>query len=141
LFFNKKSRWTGSTTRRPGGTSVHGGPEDKMAQEFRQSVGSSRIQGHGAHCGCRKKIEGILPVLTAGFGDRGNGEVRPAVKRRRRWQWCSVSGDWGRGEERRRGAASAVQRGGGGVHFIGPGRRWGGSRRRWSFPPCWFRRS
>jgi hypothetical protein len=54
-----------------------------MAPEFRQCVGSSRIQGHGAHRGCRKKIEGILPVLTAGFGDRGNGEVRPAVKRRR----------------------------------------------------------
>jgi hypothetical protein len=35
-----------------------------------------------------------------------------------------VSGDWGRGEERR-GAGSAAQRGRGGVHFIGPGRRWG----------------
>jgi hypothetical protein len=29
-------------------------------------------------------------------------------------------GDWGRGEERRRGAASVVQRGRGGAHFIGP---------------------
>jgi hypothetical protein len=65
-------------------------------------------------------------VLTAGFGDRGNGGVRPAVKRRRRRRWCSVSGDWGHGEERRRGAASAVQRGGGGGAFSRPGRRWGG---------------
>jgi hypothetical protein len=74
----------------------------------------------------QKKIEGILPVLTAGFGDRGNGGVRPAVKRwRRRW-WCSMSGDWGRGEERRRGAASAVQRGGGGGAFYRTGRRWRG---------------
>jgi hypothetical protein len=54
-----------------------------------------------------------LSVLTVGFGDQGNGGVRPAVKRRRRRRWCSVSGDWGRGEERRRGAASAVRRGGG----------------------------
>jgi hypothetical protein len=37
-----------------------------------------------------------------------------------------VLGDWGRGEERRKGAASAVRRGGGGVRFIGPGKRWGG---------------
>jgi hypothetical protein len=29
-----------------------------------------------------KKIEGILPVLTTGFGDRGNGEVRLVVNRR-----------------------------------------------------------
>jgi hypothetical protein len=62
-------------------------------------------------------IVGILPVLTAGFGDRGNGGVRPAVKRRRWRRWCSVLGDWGHGEERRRGAASAVQRGGGGGLF------------------------
>jgi hypothetical protein len=37
-----------------------------------------------------------------------------------------VSGDWGRGDERRTGAASAVQRGRGGVRFIGSGRRWRG---------------
>jgi hypothetical protein len=37
-----------------------------------------------------------------------------------------VLGDWGRGEERRRGAVSAVWRGGGRVRFIWPGRRWGG---------------
>jgi hypothetical protein len=82
---------------------------------------SSRLQ---------KKIEGILPVLPAGFGDRGNGWVRPAVKRSRRQRWCSVSGDWGRGEERRRGAASAEQRGGGGGVFYrageAVGRRGGG---------------
>jgi hypothetical protein len=68
----------------------------------------------------QKKIEGILPVLTVGFGDRVNGGVRPAVKRRRRW-WCSVSGDWGRGEKRRRGAPSAVQRGRGGGAFYRAG--------------------
>jgi hypothetical protein len=37
-----------------------------------------------------------------------------------------VSSDWGCGEVRRRGAASVVRKGGGGVCFIGPGRRWGG---------------
>jgi hypothetical protein len=37
-----------------------------------------------------------------------------------------VSGDWGHREEQRRGAVNAVRRGGGGVRFIGPGRRWGG---------------
>jgi hypothetical protein len=68
-----------------------------------------------------------LPALTAGFGDWDNGGVRPVVKRRWR-QWCSVSGDWGRGEERRRGAASVVQRGRGGAHFIGP--RGGGEEAR-----------
>jgi hypothetical protein len=67
-----------------------------------------------------------LLVLTASFGDRGNGGERPAVKRRRRRRWCSVSGDWGRGEERRSGVASAVQSDEGGVHFIWPGRRWRG---------------
>jgi hypothetical protein len=66
-----------------------------------------------------------LSILTAGFGDWGNGRVRPAVKRRRR-RWCSVSGYWGRGEERRRGEASAVQRGGGGGAFYRVGRRWRG---------------
>jgi hypothetical protein len=65
----------------------------------------------------QKKIEGILSVLTTGFGDWGNGVVRPTVKRRRRRWWCSVSGDWGREEERRRGAASVVHRGGGGGAF------------------------
>jgi hypothetical protein len=50
-----------------------------------------------------------LPVLTTDFGDWGNGGVRPAVKRRRRWRWCSTSGDLGCGEEQRRGAASVVQ--------------------------------
>jgi hypothetical protein len=64
-----------------------------------------------------------LPVLTLGFGDRDNGGVRPAVKRRRRRRWYSVLGYWGHREDRRRGAVSAVRRGGGGVHFIGPGRR------------------
>jgi hypothetical protein len=39
-----------------------------------------------------------------------------------------VSGDWGHGEERRRGAASVVQRGRGGAHFIGP--RGGGEEAR-----------
>jgi hypothetical protein len=73
-----------------------------------------------------EKDEGILPVITAGFGDRGNGGMRPAVKRRRWQRWCSVSSDWGRGEERRRGAVSAVWRGRGEVRFIGPGRWWGG---------------
>jgi hypothetical protein len=73
-------------------------------------------------------IEGILPVLTAGFGDRGNGGVRPAVKRMRRRRWCSVSGDWGHGEEWRRGAVSAVQRGGGRGAFYRAGRRWRGGQ-------------
>jgi hypothetical protein len=85
-----------------------------------------------------------LLVLTAGFGDQGNGGVRPAVKRRRRQRWCSVSGNWGHREERRRGAASAVQRGGGGGAFYraeeAVGRR-GGGRRRWSFTPQRFQRS
>jgi hypothetical protein len=89
----------------------------------------------------QKKVKGILPVLTAVFGDRGNGGVRPAVKRRRRQCWCSVSGDWGRGEEQKRGAASAVQRGrGGGVFYRvreAVGRR-GGGRRWWSFTSRWF---
>jgi hypothetical protein len=57
------------------------------------------MQGHGAHHGCKKKIEGILPVFTVGFGDRSYGRVRLAVRRRRWRRWCSVSGDWGRGEE------------------------------------------
>jgi hypothetical protein len=130
LFFNKKSLWTGSTTRRPGGASVHGGPEDRTPPELHRSAGLSTMQGHGAHRGCRKKIEGILPVLTAGFSDWGNGRVRLAVKRRRRRWWCSMSGDWGRGEERRRGAVSAVQRGEGGGAFYrageAVGRRGGG---------------
>jgi hypothetical protein len=75
-----------------------------------------------------------LPVLTAGFGDRGNGGMRPALKRRRRWWWCSVLDDWDMeksegGEQRVRcGEAEA------GVRFIGPGKR-GGGRRRWSFTP------
>jgi hypothetical protein len=64
-----------------------------MPPELHRSAGSSMMQGHGARRGCGKKIEGILPVLTAGFGDRGNGGVRPAVKRRRLWRCCSVSGD------------------------------------------------
>jgi hypothetical protein len=82
-----------------------------------------------------------LPVLTAGFGDRGNGGVRPAVKRRRRQWWCSVSGDWGRGEGRGRGAASAVRRGGGEGAFYRVGEvvgRRGGGRQRWSFTPHQF---
>jgi hypothetical protein len=85
-----------------------------------------------------------LPVLTAGFGDQGNGGVRTAVKRRRQRRWCSMSGDWGRGEERRRGAASAVRRGGseGAFYIVGEavGRREGGQRR-WSFTPRRFQRN
>jgi hypothetical protein len=54
-----------------------------------------------------EKDRGDLADPYRGLGDWGNGRVRPAVKRRRR-RWCSVSGDWGRGEERRRGEASAV---------------------------------
>jgi hypothetical protein len=79
-----------------------------MPPELHRSAGSSMMQGHGARRGCRKKIEGILPVLTTGFGDRGNGGMRPAVRRRRQRQWCSVSGDRGHVEELKRGAASAV---------------------------------
>jgi hypothetical protein len=63
------------------------------------------------------------------------------VKRRRRWQWCSVSGDWERGEEQRTGAASVVQRGGGRGAFYRVGEvvgSRGGGRRRWSFTPCRF---
>jgi hypothetical protein len=41
----------------------------------------------------QKKIEGMLLVLNTGFGDRGNGGVRPAVKRRRRQRWYLVSGN------------------------------------------------
>jgi hypothetical protein len=108
LFFNKKSRWTGFTTRRPGGASVHGGPEDRTPPKLHRSAGLSMMQGHGARRGCKKKIEGILPVLTAGFGDRGNGGVRPAA-----------IGDTEKsegGEQRVRcGDAEA------GVRFIGPG--------------------
>jgi hypothetical protein len=73
-----------------------------------------------------QKDRGILPVLTAGFGDRGNGGVRPVVKRRRQRWWCSVSGDWGHGEEQRKGAASAVRRGRGGGAFYRAGEAWGG---------------
>jgi hypothetical protein len=82
-----------------------------------------------------------LPVRTVGFGDRGNGGLRPAVKRRRRWRWCSMSGNWGRREERRRGAVSAVQRGGGGGAFYRVGeavKRRRGGRWRWRFNPCQF---
>jgi hypothetical protein len=90
----------------------------------------------------QKKIEGILLVLTMGFGDRGYGGVRSAVKRRWR-RWRSVSCDWGCREERRRGATSAVQRGGGGGAFyraeeVVESR---GVGRRWSITPHQFQRS
>jgi hypothetical protein len=79
-----------------------------------------------------------------GFGDWGNGGVGPAVKRRRqRWR-CSVSGDWGRGEERRRGAANALRRSRGGGEFYWAGEavgRRGGGQCRLSFTPHRFRRS
>jgi hypothetical protein len=67
-----------------------------------------------------------LPVFTAGFGVQGNGGVRPAVKRSRQRRWCSVSGEWGRREERRRGVVSVLQRGRGGGAFYRVGRRWRG---------------
>jgi hypothetical protein len=74
-----------------------------------------------------------LTVLTVGFGDQSNGGVRPAVRRRRWWRWCSVSGDSGCGEEQRRGAVSAVQRGEAGGAFYrareAVGRRGGGQLR------------
>jgi hypothetical protein len=92
LFSNKKSQWT------RGQNAIGASPECGLIDDAR-ARSSPRLQ---------KKIEGILPVLTVGFGDRGNGGMRPAVKRRRQRQWCSVSGDRGRGEELKRGAASAV---------------------------------
>jgi hypothetical protein len=55
-----------------------------------------------------------------------------------------VSSDWGRGEEQRRGAVSAVQRGGGGGAFYRaeePVGNRGGDRWRWSFTPHRFRMS
>jgi hypothetical protein len=126
LFFNKKSRWTGYTTRRPGGASVHGGPEDRTPPEC-GLVDDARARSSPQ---LQKKIEGILSVLTAGFGDRGNGGVKPTVKRRRRQRWCSVSSNWGRVEERRRRAASAVRRGEGAFYRAGEavGRRRGGGQ-------------
>jgi hypothetical protein len=50
-----------------------------MRPELHRSAGSPMMQGHRAHCGCRKKIEGILPVLTMSFGDRGDAGVELAV--------------------------------------------------------------
>jgi hypothetical protein len=85
-----------------------------------------RTERHQSFTGVQKKIEGILPVLTVGFGDQGNFRVRPAVKRRTRQWWCSVSGDWGRGEEGKSGAASAVQIGGGRGAFYRAGEAVGG---------------
>jgi hypothetical protein len=52
-----------------------------------------------------------------------------------------VSGDWGRGEERRRGAVSAVQRDGRrGVFYRAEEVvvRRGGGQWRWRFTPRWF---
>jgi hypothetical protein len=67
-----------------------------------------------------------LPVLTTGFGDRGNGGVRPAVKRRRRRWWCSasVTGD----TEKSEGGEQQVwcKEAEAGVHFIWSGTRWRG---------------
>jgi hypothetical protein len=67
--------------------------------------------------------------------------ARPVVKRRiQRW-WYLVSGDWGCGEVRMRGAVSAVRRGGGEGVFYRAGKvvgRRGGDRRQWSFTPHRF---
>jgi hypothetical protein len=108
LFFNKKSRWTGFTTSRPGGASVHGGPEDRTPPKLHRSAGFVDDARARSSPRLQKKIEGILPVLTAGFGDRGNGGVRP-----------TAIGDTEKsegGEQRVRcGDAEA------GVRFIGPG--------------------
>jgi hypothetical protein len=54
-------------------------------------LGSS---GHEGSPGWLEHKEGQAGNLTKVFGDRLDGEVRPATKRNERQLWCSVWGEW-----------------------------------------------
>jgi hypothetical protein len=69
------------STRKAGGG--HSGPENRTRPDLHRSAGSPAMQGHGAHHGYRKKkIEGILPVLTAALVTGAMPELR--------WQWWTM---------------------------------------------------
>jgi hypothetical protein len=64
--------------------------------------------------------------LTEVFGDRLDGEVRPATKRNERRWWCSVWGEWRHREAKQKVGRGAVGYWSARGAFYRPERQWRG---------------